>query len=161
IGNLYVANKRDAAEFDRVDEAAVEIVATIGTVLATIASDRTRLLEIIEAAPDGVLFVDAVSGFVLANRTFRELLGGDVEPRKGVAVELGVLLPPDGRAVTLEDLPSSRALAGQVTIDRPLLIARRDGGRIPVAARAIPIRSAAGKVIGAVSRFTNVSRQEE
>lgn len=161
VGNLYLANKRGATEFDRMDQYAIEILGTVGTMIFMIERDRTRLHQIVDGAPDGVLFLDAISGHVMANHVYEELFGGSLKAEKGLAQELGAVLTPEGVPLTVEELPSAQALAGKSTVERELIFVRPDATRIAIVARATPIRSADGAVIGAVSTFRDDTRRAE
>lgn len=161
FGNLYLANKRGADGFDRLDQSVVEILATVTLVLTTLESDRTRMRQILDAAYDGILFVDAKTGFVFANAVFECLIDRELVPERGVAQELGAVLSPDGTPLTLEDMPSSRALAGEPAVDRELLMLRRDGRRIPMSAKAAPIRGPGSQIVGAVVTYRDMSAHKE
>jgi PAS domain S-box-containing protein len=168
IGNLYLANKRGGADFDAGDQVSIEMLAALAAsgvrlsaLLAAIDDDRIRLRHILDAAVDGIIFVDARTGHVLANRGFQELLGVPITPTDGVAQELGLLCWPDGRPLTAEELPSTRALKGEVTHGLELLVVRRDGRSIPVSAGAAPVHSADGTLLGAVDVLRDITLQKE
>ncbi|MCW5831505.1 MAG: GAF domain-containing protein, partial [Labilithrix sp.] len=168
VGNLYLANKRGGEEFDEADEKTVEMFATLAasgfrlsTLLHRSEHDRSRLIQIIAAEPDGVAFVDAASGWILANRAFEDLLGRRVRPEEGARQELGVVCRPDGSALEADDLAAARALRGETTARDDLLLVRHDGTRVPVAERGAPVRSAGGKLLGAVVVLRDVSLQKE
>lgn len=54
-----------------------------------------RLNQIIQAAPEGMLFVDSSAGAVMANRRFVEIIGRPVVPENGIAQEVGIVEWPD------------------------------------------------------------------
>lgn len=168
FGNLYLGNKRGAAEFDAADQRMIEMLAALAAsgvrlsmLLATIERDRTSLRHILEAEPDGVCFVDAKAGHLLANRAFNEILGEPIEREAGIEQKLGVIRRPDGRPLTLEELPSTRALKGESTPGAELLVVRRDGRKIPVSERAAPVRSADGTMLGAVVTLRDITLAKE
>jgi PAS domain S-box-containing protein len=156
VGNLYLANKRGANEFSRVDQIVVEMLGMVSVMSATTERDRSRLHDVMEALPDGFAFVDKETGYVLANRAFGELFGAEQVPERGVSQEVGTVFSPEGDPLPVEDLPSSRALADEIAVDRELLLVWRDGRRIPVRARAAPVRSVEGAVVGAVVTYRDI-----
>ncbi len=115
----------------------------------------------LEAEPDGVVFVDAVTGHLRANRAFEAMLGQPIDPALGLSQKVGIVCWPDGRPLREDELPSAHALEGEVTPGLELLFKRRDGRSIPVTERAGPVRSSDGTIIGAVVSFRDISLQKE
>lgn len=129
--------------------------------LAAMATQTERFAQIIDSAPDGMVFVDAATGHLVASESFAELLGQSVVPEKGVAQKIGIVCSPDGLPLTIDELPSTRALEGKATPGRELLIVRRDGKRIPVTERALPVRDSDKNTIGAIVLFRDITAQKE
>lgn len=98
---------------------------------------------------------------LVANRAFNEILGEPIEREAGIEQKLGVIRRPDGRPLTLEELPSTRALKGESTPGAELLVVRRDGRKIPVSERAAPVRSADGTMLGAVVTLRDITLAKE
>jgi PAS domain S-box-containing protein len=168
LGNLYLANKRDGTRFEPSDEKTIEMLGALAggglrlsTVLATSERDRTTLRRVLEAVPDGIVFVDASTGYVGSNPAFEVMLGRAIDPALGASQELGIICAPDGRPLPHEDLPSTHALAGRNTTGRELLFCPDSGPQLPVSANAAPVQGADGTIIGAVVTFRDVSAQKE
>ncbi len=171
VGNLYLANKVGAAEFSEEDQWAVELlaahagvalqVAGIDELRATVDAERARLQTILESAPNGVFYIDSESGLLVANRAAISLLGSAPDPKAGLRQYVGRVLFPDGRPASLEELPSSRALRGEVLRAEEYLLVRSDGVRIPMLVSAAPILSHEGGRLGAVVIFEDITPIKE
>ena len=67
---------------------------------------------------------------------------------------------PQGRRVSREDLPGTRALRG-VTVRNAVLVVHTKGRKFWTSASAAPIRTAAGNLIGAIVSFTDITAFQE
>jgi signal transduction histidine kinase len=108
---------------------------------------------ILESAPGGILYYGA--GQLFANPhavAFFGAIPSDVGPEHLV----GQYLHPNGQPLTREELPLSRAVAGQASAGVELIILHPSGRRIPVLVNAEPIR-ADHLVIGAVAVHQDIS----
>ncbi len=171
IGNLYLANKVGEPEFTQEDEWAVELLAAHAAIAlqvassdelrAAVESERARLETILQSAPHGIVFVDAQSGRITANPAAVQLFGRPLVPTGGTFQYLGQLTRPDGRPLQPEELPSSRALRGQVVPYEELVITRPNGTQVPVWNSAAPVWGPSGRVIGAVAMFQDISALKE
>lgn len=126
--------------------------------------DRDELLRvraILDAAPDGILFLDAKTNTVMGNRAFEELLGRNIDPDAGVAQEAGIIHGPDGALLEEKDFPSRRALRTGERVRQELLFVHRDGRAIPVEEHAAPVRAADGSIAGVVVTCRDLSPQKE
>ncbi len=124
-------------------------------------AERARFQTILDSAPHGIIFAEADTGQILANPAAVGLLGRPPDPKAGLTQYVGMLCRPDGRPLTLERLPLTRALAGKAVPDTELLISRPDGVQIPVMASAAPVRGPQGRVIGAVVLFQDITARKE
>lgn len=161
MGTLYVANKTRGEEFTVEDQRAIELLAAYAA-MPMFARERAALdRHILDAAPDGVLFVDASSGQLLANQACETLFGQAMDPARGTRQFIGRICWPDGRPLTEDELPSARVLRGEPLVEIELVVARPDGRRIPVVGRASPVHDQRGGVVGVVVIYRDVSAQKE
>ncbi len=63
----------------------------------------------------------------------------------------------DGRALAPHETPGCRALRDETVMGELLVLSRRDGKTVWVAASAAPIKAADGRTLGAVATFTDVT----
>jgi PAS domain S-box-containing protein len=167
IGSLYVANKEGATFSDddrRVLElfsAQVGIVLAQGFLLWTAASQALRIAEILRSAPDGLFFIDAATHHVQANAACDRLFGASTGRGMDMAHYAGSFCWPDGRPMTLEDLPSTMALHGRSTSGVELQIRRPDGTRVPIWKRAEPVRDPLGRLVGVVVAVRDLTTVKE
>ncbi len=171
VGNLYLTNKMGAEEFSDDDQWAVELlaahagvalqVAGIDKLRATVDAERARLQTILENTPNGIFYVESVTGRLLANAATAELLGRPPDPEAGLAQFVEQLRHPDGSPVNLEELPANRALQGQTIRAEECLVEPVGGSPIPVLASAGPVRGPDGEIIGAVVAFEDITPIKE
>jgi PAS domain S-box-containing protein len=146
FGNLYLANKRNQLDFTKDDQEVVELLAALaamGLHFARFAKNEVEhetMRQILEATPDGVLYVDKLTGNMLISRTFERIYGCRFQPVGGPEQQLGMLCWPDGRPLTRDELPSIRALRGEVIENLELLVVRPDGTHVPISERAVPFK---------------------
>jgi signal transduction histidine kinase len=166
LGNIYVANK-GASEFDAKDQHSIELLATLVAIGSRLAStmtmvdaDRRTLRHILDAAPDGILFMDSATGYVLANPAYEALIARRVDGTHGLVQQLGIICFPDGRPLPVDELTFPRTLREERSLDRELLIVRDDGRRIPVLVRSAPIRDGERKMLGAVVVVRDIANQK-
>jgi PAS domain S-box-containing protein len=129
--------------------------------LETVERERMYLRNIVEAAPDGILFLDANTGTVIGNRAFEELLGRRIDPTAGVAQEIGIIHWPHGEMVPMPEFPSVRALRSGAVVRQELVFVHADGLRIPVEEHAAPIVSPDVGIVGVVVTCRDLRPQKE
>jgi PAS domain S-box-containing protein len=129
--------------------------------LEAVERERTYVRTIVEAAPDGILFLDAKTGTVLGNRAFEELLGRRIDPAAGVAQEVGIIHSTDGDAVPMQEFPSLRALHSGAVVRQELVFMQADGSHIPVEEHAAPIASPSAGIAGVVVTCRDLRPQKE
>ena len=168
IGNLYLANKQDAPAFTSEDQQVVELLASQAAISlqqayfrAAVDVQRRQLQIIFDNVPQGIVFVDARTDQAIANPHAAALLGPALGAGTGPARFAGQLLGRDGLHLSFENLPSTRALAGQSTTAEELSIAQSDGRRVPVIVSATPVVEPGGAVVGVVATFEDISRMKE
>jgi len=122
--------------------------------------DRQRVLE---QAPIGVMLFSSHEGeIVYANPAAVRITG---QPLEGPAPmrahpELHGLRYPDGRPIPVEDLPSWRALRGQVVTGFEMIVTRPDRTPVPISVSASPLREG-GRIHGAVAYVEDISDRKE
>ncbi|MDP2344011.1 MAG: ATP-binding protein [Deltaproteobacteria bacterium] len=168
LGNIYLGDKRDAVEFSADDQALVEVlIAQAALVLQeatfreTISAQRAELTAILENAPHAILFVEAGSDRVTANRSAFELFGFPLVPEAGRHQYAPRVFRPDGTPAAFADLPSSRALAGETLRATEQVLERADGKRQPILSAAVPVRNKRGEILGAIVTMEDVTPLKE
>jgi PAS domain S-box-containing protein len=128
------------------------------------AERRTAQLEsFISSMEEGVALLDADGNTILVNDMAKAILG--CPPGYGLQdwACQSQWYALDGELVSLaaEDIPSSRALRGEVVKDARYRVVPRLGKEAIVNASASPVRDSQGVVIGAVSVFHDVADRVE
>ena len=170
VGNLYVANKTDAAEFSDEDQRVFEMLAdTVGAAIeaarlySSEGLQRAWLEAVVDQMPEGVVLVDADGRITMMNRVARSLMA-EKQPAIGqLASTLAWdLRRPSGEVLLAEDLPLVTALTDRATTQGHELVAHRaDGSRVPVLVGAAPIHTPDGAVAGATMILQDVSTLKE
>jgi signal transduction histidine kinase len=132
-----------------------------------LAAERDWLRQVLAAIPEAVQIVDAEGRYVLANRASALLVGFDVtgaavpeSERESFAV-YGTRRG-DGTPAQPDDLPLRCALSGEGLHGAQLLLRQRGSGRdLPVLANSAPLRDGAGRVMGAVAVFQDITALKE
>jgi two-component system, NtrC family, sensor histidine kinase KinB len=125
-------------------------------------AERERLLlqTVVDSAPVGILFVDPETDKVRTNVALTAMLGRPVDPSEGQERYQGSFLHPDGRAVSLDEFPSTRALTGQAFPAQEFLIVRPDR-QVPVLASAAPVFGSSEAVRGVVVTIQDITARRE
>lgn len=160
FGNFYLARGEGEAEFSAEDARVVEGLSSQAALTVAFArqaqEERRRLFEtLVDQAPHAIAFFpadprDDVYGNPAAERLLGRFARGKDPAR---AYDLAY---PDGHPVLPDDLPSTRALKGEPVLNVPLLAAPRVKPT-HVLASAAPVRSEAGKILGAVVVLQDVT----
>ncbi|HLB12595.1 MAG TPA: PAS domain-containing protein [Dehalococcoidia bacterium] len=125
-------------------------------------SDEASRLRLIEAAlgssAQGIVVVDGQGDPVFMNQAARELLGGRHSPAlalRGQAAGLAMRFT-DGRLISTEDAPLSRALRGETVTDLRLALGET-GGQVYINSTVTPVKDERGAVIGAIALFRDIT----
>ncbi|HZI12221.1 MAG TPA: PAS domain S-box protein, partial [Myxococcus sp.] len=122
---------------------------------------RGLLQAVLDHAPVGIVFVDPERDSMVANRVAEGMLERE-DKATGRASYLHLLRHPDGRPVSMEELPSSRAAAlGRVVGPEEFHILQKDGGTLPVLATAAPVRGPSGEPRGVVVSLQDLTTRRE
>ncbi len=124
---------------------------------------RARLESVLQQMPLGVIIAEAPSGAVsstneAAVRILRRSLG---EIRSGSDYGDARLIHPNGRPYEVEEYPLARALRGEVVNDEEVECLSSDGVRLTLRLHASPIRDRAGRIVSALSTFTDVTDRRQ
>ncbi len=122
-----------------------------------------QLRAVLENVPVGIAMISGRPGAWRRefNARGKELFGIHGEASLELGALTAVLRQADGAAVSFEQLPSIRALAGERVEPHELLLEGADGGRLPISARAAPLLGPEGEVAGAVVAFEDISAEKE
>ncbi len=123
-----------------------------------IESDRRRLQTLVDTLPLGVILFGP-EGILTANARAEEFLGMKLTPHAGIAQYASRIFRPDGTPVPVQDLAVSRVLKGATVLGEEQLVRREDGSQIPVLASAAPVLDPAGRIIGGVAAFQDMSER--
>jgi PAS domain S-box-containing protein len=166
IGNLYLANKRGANEFSEEDERAIELLAAqAGSAVQQVTlrleaeTQRARFASIVENAPYAVLFIEAGTEKVIANRRAHVLAGEESVPT--LASFQGQICTPDGKPLPRTSGWLAASCAAETFDTQELLVRRSDGHEVPVLASAAPVFNREGGVDGAVIVFEDISKLKD
>lgn len=170
IGNIYLANKRGAAEFTDQDQQIVEMLAArAGVALETArlyreeGAARAWLESVIDQMSEGVVLMDARGRVAAHSRSILALSWGETGERDpfGNPIMLD-LRYPSGQRLPVTEHPNVRALVREeAVIGAELLLRRRDGESVPVLVSAAPIRGRAGELTGATMIVQDISHFKE
>ncbi|MGZ3423618.1 MAG: ATP-binding protein [Polyangiales bacterium] len=168
IGNLYLGNKQGADEFSEADQQVIEMLAArAGAAIdaarfyTDVGTERAWLQNVIEQMPEALLLVDAKGRVAVQNRGIAALSSqtGEVDPW-GNELRLDLRLP-DGERLSGELRPYVRALRGDAVDRQELVVRRADGGAVPVAVSAAPVRDRDGAIVGATMIVQDLTTQKE
>ncbi len=168
LGNLYLGDKRSSPGFTADDQALVEVLAEqaamalhYAVLLSTIDGQRAELSAIVDNAPHGILFVEAGTDRLTANRRAVEIFGTPLTPEGGRAQYASQLRRSEDLPLSIEELLSSKALRGETTRTMEHVIVRPDGTRVPILAAAAPARDEKGDVVGAIVTLEDITALKE
>jgi PAS domain S-box-containing protein len=169
-GTLFLANKRDGAEFTADDQQVVEMLAArAGIALETArlyaAEGRAHawLQAVVDQMPEGIVLMNAEGRVTVQNRAVRVIT--DVKPsapdRFGNLITLD-LRRPSGEPVAPDDMPIVKALVDrEITWGEEIIARRIDDRLMPFLVSAAPIVTAGQTLAGAVMVFQDVSVLKE
>ncbi len=165
VGNLYLADKRTAAEFSEDDQRMVEMLAArAGTALETArlytheALAKAWLQGVIDGMPECVLLADA-DGLVSFNVAALRMAGRRAARAEGPSAPIELELVGSGGApLAWEETPLSRALReGEAITGVELSVRDSAGHLVPMLASASPLRDRAMRTVGAVSVLQDIT----
>lgn len=166
VGNLYLAEKRGAAEFTEQDQRLVEMLAARASIAIETASlyraeglERAWLQAVVNQMPEAIVLMDAEGHVHTRNAAARLWFCDDLDELDpfGNPVMFDVR-GPDGARMAAAELPIVRAVLHDETIvGQELSLRAKDGSLISVLASAAPVHDAEAKVLGATMVMLDVS----
>jgi len=125
--------------------------------------ERDLLSALIDNIGDEIWFTDAEKKFTLANPAARRRFGDDAVAVVDIAklTESLEVLRPDGSPRPICEAPPIRALAGEIVRDQEEIVRTRSTGVLQhCQTSAVPVRDAAGKIVGAVSVVRDITERK-
>ena len=172
VGNFFLAEKEDAAEFCAEDEELLELFASQAA--AAIVNARTHrdeqraradLEALVETSPVGVVVFDARSGRPPSfNREAARIVEGLRTPGRSLEQLLEIITwrRADGRAVSLSEIPVSQTFVDAETVRaEEVELSVPDGRSVTTLINGTPIRSPQGKVVSVVITMQDLAPLEE
>lgn len=126
-------------------------------------TDSRFYLELLDQLEEPVYMVDRARRITFWNRAAEQVTGYRRTEIVGLCCADSILLHIDtsGRSACSEGCPLHRALDGSQEPSVEMFLRHKDGHRIPVRVRAVPVRDARGAVVGAAEMFTETSSRDE
>lgn len=149
--HYYIAQVEDVTERKQAEEERERLLAQL--------DGKVRTLQaIFDSAPIQLLLIqrDGVER-VVANEHAVELTGSPAERGRYIRR----LRRPDGTLIPLDELPSSRALRGEIVPAEELVVTSADGSCRTFLVAAAPLRDGAGQSVGAVVAGEDISPLKE
>ena len=170
LGNLYLTEKIDRAEFTPEDEEVIVLFASHAALairnaqqFEALEAERHRLESLVHLSPIGVLMIEAGSERVLmVNREAERILGVSYGPEDTLSDHDQALLEtPDGSEIG-EDSPILRALTRGETVRVAEVVHRFPDGRgVLTHMSSTPVYGENGQIVAAVSIIQDISPLEE
>jgi PAS domain S-box-containing protein len=163
FGNFYLTDKQGGTAFTEEDARLLERFSTQASLTVAYArqaqEEERRMFEIVvHHAPHAIVYfpVDR-EGEMLGNPAASRMLGRIT--RGNDPARTYDLKHRDGRAMTDDELPSTRALREEAVVNLEAVIDRRRAGGEPIPAlvSAAPVRSESGAKLGAVVIFQDIT----
>ena len=172
LGNIYLTEKEGGREFNLVDEETLVLFASQAAVAMVTARRyrdeqraRADLEALVNISPVGVLVFDAKTGdLVSLNQESRRIVGGRRAPGRSQAELLSMMTfrRPDGREMTLQELPTERAVrSGETVRAEEIIMELPDGQAVTTVVNAAPIFSEEGEVVSVVATVQDMTPLEE
>jgi diguanylate cyclase (GGDEF)-like protein/PAS domain S-box-containing protein len=115
--------------------------------------------DILENMHDGVYFVDLQRRITLWNKAAETITGFKAPETIGSACSDNILVHVDaeGRSLCLGLCPLAQVMEEGVQRETEVFLHHKEGHRVPVKVRAMPLRDETGAVVGAVEFFSDNS----
>ena len=120
-------------------------------------SERSRLHQLLEVIPVGMVIYDRDGKVTAGNRARTRIVG---DPSRSVDIASSAaylrLCHSDGRPYTIDELPVTRALKGETVRGDRVIIDRVDGVKLTVLVSAAPMRDPSGVIDSAVQFYQEI-----
>ena len=118
----------------------------------------------ISSMADAVILCGPAGEVIRVNPSAQELLGDALDgaaAAPGEWIQQLTIETADGNMIPADDTPIARALRGNKTEGTPVILHKLDGKVEWVSTSAAPVRTPDGKMVGAVTTFTDITRMRE
>ncbi|HXG56246.1 MAG TPA: ATP-binding protein [Vicinamibacterales bacterium] len=131
--------------------------------ILSVEETRAQLMTALDAVPAAIIILRAPQGqVVLQNKGAVTMLGVPPdEQAQGRFWQDLTVWRKDGTVAPREEWATMRALAGETVVGQELLLSSEHGARLPILLTAAPIRTSAGRVIGSIGTFQDISTLSE
>ncbi|MDI1450710.1 sensor histidine kinase [Polyangium sp. 6x1] len=127
-----------------------------------LADERRWLRAVIESSPVGIQLWEGVgSPQVTQNRMADQLLGGLAASLPNLDYLRTLVSRPDGSSIGAGELSVERAMRGEVSLGREVIVKRPDGTDLHALVNASPVCDEDGTIQGAVVLFSDISAMKE
>ena len=172
VGNLYLTEKAGGREFTQEDEDTLVLFASHAAVVINNARRyeqekraKADLEALINISPVGVMVFDAKSGDLLSrNEETRRIVGRLNAPGRSLSqlFEVLTLRTADGHDISLDELPTTKALrSGETVLAEEVVIHLPDGRAIHTLVNARPIYGQGGDAVSVVTTMQDITPLEE
>lgn len=154
------AGRFDDAQLAYVRSLAEATTAALERARLTDAEARSRRLlgETLDQLPIGVFIAEPPGNLVFQSQEVAQILG--VPMPLGALEELGIVRRSlEGQPLGVREWPLARALRGETVEFHESVFERPDGRSITIRTTAKPVQDASGRIVAAVSVFTDVTRE--
>jgi PAS domain S-box-containing protein len=129
---------------------------------AEAAEGRRTLEAVMEHIPEGLTILEPDGRLTMISRHGAELVGIPGGSIKTMKDYISMFYHSDGKTpAQVEEMTAMRALAhGETTGDTEWVVKRPDGGTSVILARGAPIRDGAGRIVGAVSAWRDITERK-
>ncbi|UQA59097.1 ATP-binding protein [Polyangium aurulentum] len=131
--------------------------------MAALRAEQNRLSQVLHQLPAGVIIADRAGKIVYGNDEVARIWRSPLIPSERVE-EYGAWQgfdPVDGHPLRSEEWALARALAGERILDQQVEIKRGDGTRGYISNSGAPLRDEAGRIVGGVVAFYDITAQKE
>ncbi|MGE5359885.1 MAG: PAS domain S-box protein [Bacteroidales bacterium] len=131
------------------------------TLMKALQDSEARLRTVLEILPVGVFIADEKARIVLVNRAANRIWGHPpvAKAHEDYAAYRG-RWTSNGRPVAPSEWGLPRAVAGEESLDREIEIEAADGERRTIVNSAVPIRDAAGRIVGGVAADWDITERK-
>jgi diguanylate cyclase (GGDEF)-like protein/PAS domain S-box-containing protein len=127
-------------------------------------SDRSEFYrELLDSLSDGVYFTDLEGRIIFWNKAAEQLSGFSQSEVLGRRCSDNILMHVDasGTCLCTSGCPLRATISDGRPRDADVYLHHKDGSRIPIRARATPMKDNSGKILGAVEVFSDNTAKEQ